>query len=45
MSYKLFARRDEVAALAESLQSDGQRIVEAALQLEAEEEGTDELPG
>lgn len=31
--------------LAESLQADGRLIVEAALQLEADEEGTDELPG
>ena len=37
--------RAEVAELAASLQADGCRIVEAALQLEADEEGTEELPG
>ena len=37
--------REVVERLAERLQVDGQRIVEAALQLEADEEGTDELPG
>lgn len=34
-----------MARLAESLQVDGRRIVEAALQLEADEEGTEDLPG